>query len=215
MDTEGKVLSCIDCGAKACEANGKAHPGFCVSKGLPDEERRMAISEYMDNEENMRIMCASAEVECDFYCRATRVEETVRWLRRIGAKKAGIATCVGLLGESRTLAAILRRNGFEVFGIGCKAGEVPKAELGLPKRCEAVGINICNPILQAQLLNREKTDANIVMGLCVGHDSLFYKYSKAPVTTLVVKDRVLGHNPVAALNTASSYYCTLYDIRED
>ena len=33
----------------------------------------------------------------------------------------------------------------------------------------------------------------------MGHDSLFYKHSKAPVTTLVVKDRKLGHNPVAAL----------------
>jgi len=31
-------------------------------------------------------------------------------------------------------------------------------------------------------------------------------YSKAPVTILVVKDRVLGHNPVAALYTGHSYY---------
>ena len=65
---------------------------------------------------------------------------------------------------------------------------------------------MCNPILQAKVLNREKTDINIVMGLCVGHDSLFYKYSKALTTTLVTKDRVLGHNPVAALNCAHSYY---------
>ncbi|NLB83780.1 MAG: metal-binding protein, partial [Synergistaceae bacterium] len=26
-----------------------------------------------------------------------------------------------------------------------------------------------------------------------------YRHSKAPVTTFVVKDRVLGHNPVAVL----------------
>ena len=38
------------------------------------------------------------------------------------------------------------------------------------------------------------------------HDSLFYKYSKAPTTTLIVKDRVLGHNPVAALYQADGYY---------
>lgn len=49
---------------------------------------------------------------------------------------------------------------------------------------------------------------NIVMGLCVGHDSLFYKYSEALTTTLVVKDRVTGHNPVAALYTSHSYYKT-------
>ena len=65
---------------------------------------------------------------------------------------------------------------------------------------------MCNPILQAQLLNREQTDLNVVVGLCVGHDSLFYRYSQAVTTTLVVKDRVLGHNPVAALYTAPSYY---------
>ena len=65
---------------------------------------------------------------------------------------------------------------------------------------------MCNPVMQAKILNKEKTDMNIVMGLCVGHDSLFYKYSEALVTTLVAKDRVMGHNPAAALYTSESYY---------
>ena len=65
---------------------------------------------------------------------------------------------------------------------------------------------MCNPILQAKLLNEAKTDLNLVVGLCVGHDSLFYKYSEALTTTVVTKDRVLGHNPAAALYTAESYY---------
>jgi uncharacterized metal-binding protein len=65
---------------------------------------------------------------------------------------------------------------------------------------------MCNPILQARLLNRAKTDLNVVIGLCVGHDSLFYRYSEAYVTTLVTKDRVTGHNPAAALYTSHSYY---------
>lgn len=65
---------------------------------------------------------------------------------------------------------------------------------------------MCNPILQARLLNEAKTDLNVVIGLCVGHDSLFYRYSEAYVTTLVTKDRVTGHNPAAALYTARSYY---------
>jgi uncharacterized metal-binding protein len=45
-----------------------------------------------------------------------------------------------------------------------------------------------------------------VVGLCVGHDSLFFRHSVAPVTVLVAKDRVTGHNPVAALYTSHSYY---------
>ena len=65
---------------------------------------------------------------------------------------------------------------------------------------------MCNPILQARLLNEAHTDLNVVIGLCVGHDSLFYKYSDAYVTTLVTKDRVTGNNPAAALYTATSYY---------
>ena len=46
----------------------------------------------------------------------------------------------------------------------------------------------------------------MVFGFCVGHDSLFIKYSKAPVTIIGVKDRILGHNPLAAIYTANSYY---------
>ena len=104
--------------------------------------------------------------------------------KKINAKKIGIATCVGLLKESRILADILRRHGFEVYGVGCKAGT-------------------------------QKTDLNVVVGLCVGHDSLFYKYSEALTTTAVTKDRVLGHNPVAALYTADSYYSKLKKSEEE
>ena len=65
---------------------------------------------------------------------------------------------------------------------------------------------MCNPIMQAKIMNREKTDFNVIVGLCVGHDSLFYKYADALCTTLVTKDRVMGHNPVAALYQAKAYY---------
>ncbi|NLY70124.1 MAG: DUF1847 domain-containing protein, partial [Clostridiales bacterium] len=65
---------------------------------------------------------------------------------------------------------------------------------------------MCNPIGQAYFLNKEETDFNIVFGLCVGHDSLFIKYSNAPVTVLAVKDRVLAHNPLGALYLSESYY---------
>ena len=121
-------------------------------------------------------------------------------------KKLGIATCVGLLNESRTLARIFRDNGFEVYGIACKAGAQKKTSVGIPEECNAVGVNMCNPILQAKMLNEAGTELNVVVGLCVGHDSLFYKYSDALCTTAVTKDRVLGHNPVAALYTAETYY---------
>ena len=86
-----------------------------------------------------------------------------------------------------------------------------KVGVGIPERCEVVGENMCNPILQAKLLNAAGTDLNILMGLCVGHDSMFYKYSEALVTTLVSKDRVLAHNPVAAIYQSDKYLTRVYN----
>ena len=45
--------------------------------------------------------------------------------------------------------------------------------------------SLCNPVGQAMLLNKAGTELNIVVGLCVGHDSLFFKHSGAPVTVLL------------------------------
>jgi len=98
-----------------------------------------------------------------------------------------------------------------VFGVGCKVGTTAKHEVGIDAACEQTGVNMCNPILQAELLNEEGTDLNIVVGLCVGHDALFVRHSKAYATTLVAKDRVTGHNPIAALYLNGSYYRKLND----
>lgn len=201
-------MSCVDCAVKNCDSMDKEFPGFCLTMNMDQEVLADAMHCYED-EVNHEIMVAAAEVEFDHYCQYTRVEEIMEFARKIGAKKIGIATCVGLLKESRTLAAILRSHGFEVYGVGCKAGVQKKVSVGIPERCTGIGENMCNPILQAKLLNEAKTDLNVVVGLCVGHDSLFYKYSDALVTTAVTKDRVLGHNPVAALYTADSYYSRL------
>lgn len=205
MDEKTSPMSCIDCAQKGCGWSTGNYPSFCLSQGMDPDVKASAMAEY-DIEENRKMMQAAAVIEHDFYCRFTRVEETIELARVMGYRKLGIATCVGLLRESRTLAKILRHHGFEVYGIGCKAGEVCKQDVGIPERCNEVGPNMCNPVLQAKVLEAAGTQLNIVVGLCVGHDSLFYKYSAAPVTTLVVKDRVTGHNPVAVLNTADGYY---------
>jgi uncharacterized metal-binding protein len=66
--------------------------------------------------------------------------------------------------------------------------------------------SMCNPIAQAMIVNDAKVEFNVLLGLCVGHDSLFFKYAKAPTTVLAVKDRVTGHNPLAAIYLSGSYY---------
>lgn len=204
MDTPTK-LSCADCASLRCNGKAPVYPDFCVSQQI-DQATKEDLKALYAQEDNAKVMAVSAEVEADFYCQMTRLQELIVFARRMGFQKLGIATCAGLSKESRILAKILREQGFEVFGAVCKVGEIPKADVGLSSKCSAIGQNMCNPILQAQLLEKEGTQLNIVMGLCVGHDSLFYKYSTALTTTLVTKDRVLGHNPVAALYGADGYY---------
>jgi uncharacterized metal-binding protein len=49
----------------------------------------------------------------------------------------------------------------------------------------------------------------VILGLCLGHDTLFMQYCRVPMTVLAVKDRVTGHNPLAAIYTSSGYYSSL------
>ena len=210
---EKKELSCVDCGILNCNKRNDAYPEFCPTAALTEEEVREMMALY-EEPENHRMAVTAAEVEAEFYLKYTRVEEVAEFARRMGYRKIGIATCVGLIEESRIFARILRKKGFEVYGTACKAGSVNKTEIGIPEEAylgKGPGPVMCNPILQAKLLNREGTDFNVAVGLCVGHDSLFYKYSEAPVTTLIAKDRVLGHNPAAALYQCSGYYSRLLE----
>lgn len=197
--------SCIDCGTTNCNLQDSVYPDFCLTTGMDEKVLTRAMAAYEDPEDR-KMSQVSASVEHDGYMQWTRVEELMVFSERMGYKKLGIATCVGLIRESRTLAQILRKHGFEVYGVACKCGVQKKASVGCDPSCDELGPNMCNPVLQAELLNEEGTDFNVTMGLCVGHDSLFYKHSKAPVTTLVAKDRVLAHNPCAALYQADAYY---------
>lgn len=203
---EKQIGSCVDCGTTNCNGHRAHYPEFCVSQQVSPELAAEAEALYHAEEINGKIAYASASIESEFYCEKTRLEEVALFAERIGAKKLGIATCVGLVRESRIVARYLREKGFQVFGVGCKVGEVDKSHIGLPQVNPCLGSNMCNPILQAKVLNREQTDLNVIIGLCVGHDSLFTKYAQAPCTTLVVKDRVLAHNPVGAIYQADGYY---------
>lgn len=212
--SEEITRSCIDCGTESCHKMDGKFPPFCLTTHMDESVLQEAMRLYMESEENHKVATISAEVETDYYCQATRIQETVEFARRMGYKKIGIANCLGLLREARVAAQIFRNAGFEVYGVGCKVGAQAKETIGIPEKCKVTGANMCNPILQAKLLNARKTDLNVLIGLCVGHDSMFYKYSDALVTTLVVKDRVLGHNPVAGLYLTNSYYRKLLDLKE-
>ncbi len=199
-------MSCADCANPLCNSDRTDYTEFCETAKLDEGLLKKAVEEYSNDPENLKVMQAAAAVEFSGYCQLTRVQEICEFAKKMGYKRIGIATCVGLLKETNTLAKIIRSHGFEAYAIGCKCGKVSKQELGIPEECNAIGKGICNPILQAKLLEEYGTEYNIIMGLCVGHDALFNKYSKAPVSTLVAKDRVLGHNPAAALYLSDGFY---------
>jgi len=210
-------LKCALCGVRACcdEPGARGYPDFCPMARDTDALRE-ARTAYADAE-TQRLTLAAARTEADRYPLEPRVEEVMSFARRIGARRLGIASCVGLIREARVLQEIFETHGFQVESVCCKVGSIPKEEIGLadeekihPGQFEA----LCSPIGQAKLLNEAETDLNVVVGLCVGHDSLFFRHSNALVTVLVAKDRVTGHNPAAVLYTSHSYYQRLKKGRE-
>jgi uncharacterized metal-binding protein len=186
-------------------------PGFCPSKVMP-EELEAAVALY-DDPETRRVAQESGRIEAEGYCQWTRVEEICQFAKKMGYKKLGIATCISFVDLAYTLSGILESHGFEVASVACKHGGVPKEDIGLEdnEKIRPGGFEpMCNPASQAELLNVSGSEFNIVLGLCVGHDSLFYKYSNGLATALVTKDRVLAHNPIGALYLADTYYSRVW-----
>lgn len=139
----------------------------------------------------------------------TRIVEICEFADKMNYHRLGLAFCVGLSNEAMMVEKVLSTRGFEVVSVSCKAGRTSKAIIGIPDEEQVIRGReeaMCNPIFQAELFNHEKTDLNVLLGLCVGHDSLFFKYAQAPTTVLAVKDRVTGHNPLAAVYLSGSYY---------
>jgi len=166
--------------------------------------KEKSLQAYKKDPESAHLSRVATSIESDGYMKWCRVEEVIVFAKRMGYHHLGIAFCVGMGREAEILQKILEKEGFKVSSVCCKMGGIEKSELDFKhiktQRYEA----ICNSIGQARALNEAGTELNLIVGLCIGHDILFTRYSEAPVTTVVVKDRVMAHNPVGALY--SGYY---------
>ena len=127
---------------------------------------------------------------------SNRLEEIKNYARKAGINRIGIAHCVSMPREADAVSKFLSDE-FQVFSIDCKCGRITKHEM---LGCEGESL-MCNPAGQAEFLKDHHTELNISMGLCVGHDMLFSQKSDVAVTTLVVKDRVNHHNPIAGIRS--------------
>ena len=177
------MYTCASCTLRSCQKGGGDLPRNCPMR---DPEFFDRLLERYWSEENHDFFATSAAIESAGYCRWPRLKEIVEFSRSMHYQKLGLAFCAALKKEAAVVERVLRNNGFQVVSVICKTGGLDKSRAGL--------------------LNSQDTQFNICLGLCVGHDSLFYQYSKALVTTLVVKDRVLAHNPVGAIHYADTYF---------
>jgi uncharacterized metal-binding protein len=170
------------------------------------EIEKEALHIYTSNENVKKSTKEASIVEAEGYIQWPRLKDTIEYARRMEFTKIGIAFCVGLLSEAKKIAQILQRAQFKVYSVCCKTGSLKKTDLGIPKEYTmksrtgfTIGWISCNPVAQALLLNDCKTDLNLIVGLCVGHDITFTQLSKAPVSTLIAKDRSSPHNPALIL----------------
>ena len=211
----------FDANERACQSEEGKAPAFC-----PTAHRGEVIDRALEELKKPEILefCRQASIqEAEGYGGREegfaavrpikpRLIEIIEFAARMHYQRIGLAFCIGLRNEAKVVEKLFAANGFTVVSGLCKMGRTGKERLGLRKdqQIRPSGFEaMCNPIAQAMLFNEEKTEFNVVMGLCVGHDSLFFKYAEAPTTVFAVKDRLLGHNPLAAVYTLESYYRSL------
>lgn len=180
-------MKCAKCTHRKCYLEGQN----CTKISLEDVKEA-----YVD--ERLDIMKAAACTEGRFYNNLTRLEETVEFCKLMGYKKLGMAFCIGLNQEATLIEEYFSKF-FEVDSVCCKVCGIDKENLGLEQIKAGVRETMCNPVMQAKILQDKGVDFCITVGLCVGHDSLFNSACTTPVTCLVAKDRVLAHNPLGAI----------------
>jgi uncharacterized metal-binding protein len=212
------ALCKFDMPEKACVKaegkGGKGCPTLVEKQVLEEANREYDLPDIRNFARNASIQEAECYANRDqrpyiMQPTKTRIVEICEFAKKMAYGRLGLAFCVGLAKEARLVTEILESHGFDVVSVLCKAGRTPKEMIDLdPSEMIFQGTDeaMCNPVYQARLLNHESTEFNILLGLCVGHDSLFFKYSEAPTTVLAVKDRVTGHNPLAAIYLSESYY---------
>lgn len=138
-----------------------------------------------------------------------RIQETIEFTKKMKFKRICLIFCIGMRKEAEIIHKIFTDNGIEAISVMCKAGAISKEEIGLLREQQInpdMFETMCNPILQALTANHHNSDMNVLFGLCVGHDALFLKYAKAYNTVLASKDRLLAHNPLAAIYQYDSYF---------
>jgi len=219
------TCKCAHCQSKICYPHANMNdplppltdaPKHCPMRRHPEIIRGATGNYHKPNIREFARLAAIQEAECyerteiGLRTKIPRIEEIIQLARKCHFTRLGLAFCIGMRPEARQVSKIFENNGFQVSSVCCKVGRMPKESIGVtgdekihgPDRLEPM----CNPVVQAEIMNTEAVDMVILLGLCAGHDTLFFKYCERPCTVLAVKDRVTGHNPLAAIYLSESPY---------
>ena len=214
MAKEKGTIMCGSCTKVKCEEGyPEGIPAWCAATRFHDilEQTKIKYS----SPGNLEIYLASGKVARDGQAKWPRVQEAIEFARELKLSRIGLASCVALVSELRLVAELFAGAGFKVTSCACQIGRVSPRDRGVSIDTSDFRGLMCNPIAQAEICNEANTQLNYIMGLCLGHDILFMRHSKAPVSVLIVKDRVTGNNPAAALYGyhLRQYLMKLYSVK--
>lgn len=196
-----ELPQCAKCPPKLCVMGPSDNgPDYCAMRTDPDifDEARVITSKP----EIQKMFQGVATTWKDSKLSKDRIEEVMIYARNMGFKRLGLAFCIGLSDQAEVVSAVFEKGGFEVVSACCMTGGFSSDDVGLAEEHKVFREGRqpqCNPVGQALIMNKYKTDLNVLLGLCVGDDAIFIKHSEAPVTILAVKDRINAHNPLAAI----------------
>ncbi len=191
------IFSCAVCPNKPCAKGDDNFPKNCPTV-MEKEIIEKSIERYNVDENINKIMKIANKLPVteDGELRS-RAEEIIDLVKQMNIKKIGVAFCYSLEKEAKKFVKMLENYDITVVPVCCKVGSVDVKEIGIEKKRDKF-IATCNPITQAEIMNKENTELNVVVGLCVGHDMIFNKNSETYVTTLIAKDRKYAHCPAKA-----------------
>jgi uncharacterized metal-binding protein len=188
-------VDCLACLDRRCLKGGRC------------ELATSAVSPRTVGHETDRMLEASLDISSEEERTLCRLSELIYFCLEMRYQRIGVAYCFELQEPAAILTRVLRRF-FTVCPVCCKIGGALVSDflrgLQAEKGPRPARLVACNPIGQAAVLNRIRTDINVLVGMSMGTDCIFAQFSDAPVTTLFVKDRSLANNPIGAVY--SDYY---------
>ena len=98
-----------------------------------------------------------------------RIEEALHFSKQLSLSKIGFAACTAFETEMNVIKRLFTQEGLEVVCANCQIGRVSAEARKVPHLSDYPNA-ACNPITQAEILNREDTELNFIVGLCLGHD---------------------------------------------